>query len=271
MNQKLTLNLGLRYDYQTLTPNTKNAFAPRLGFAYDPTGAGRTVIRGGVGKFYEYHLVGIGDQPRAARRLRPGLHVRHGRGSRPPTAASSPSTADRLPAADRRQRAGGHQPGMPRVSDRPPELAAAGCGRAVHQHRAADRWRPAHGLSLVVQPRREARAHAESRRRRRLRRQPRPRSDARRSTSTKGRSAPTAASPGSAPAGFDPSGTLIPAAARNANFQRVLQYQTRDDLNSDFDSLELSLEKRYSQPLERPRRVHARLRQRRRRRGSPTI
>jgi hypothetical protein len=44
---------------------------------------------------------------------------------------------------------------------------------------------------------------------------------------------------------FDPTGTLIPAAARSTNFLRVLQYQTRDDLNSDYNSLELSLEKRY--------------------------
>jgi hypothetical protein len=45
---------------------------------------------------------------------------------------------------------------------------------------------------------------------------------------------------------FDPDGSLIPASARDANFLRVLQYQTRDDLNTDFDSLELSLEQRYS-------------------------
>jgi hypothetical protein len=49
----LTLNLGLRWDYQTLTPNTKAAFGPRLGFAWDPVGDARTVIRGGFGKNYE--------------------------------------------------------------------------------------------------------------------------------------------------------------------------------------------------------------------------
>ncbi len=53
----LTLNLGVRYDYQTLTPQTKNAIAPRLGFAWDPFGTGRTVVRGGGGKFYEPLLV----------------------------------------------------------------------------------------------------------------------------------------------------------------------------------------------------------------------
>jgi hypothetical protein len=46
--------------------------------------------------------------------------------------------------------------------------------------------------------------------------------------------------------GFDPTGELIPPEARNTTFLRVLQYQTRDDLRTDFDSLELALEKRYS-------------------------
>jgi hypothetical protein len=47
----LTLNLGLRYDRQTLTDATKN-FAPRLGFAWNPGGNGRTSIRGGYGMYY---------------------------------------------------------------------------------------------------------------------------------------------------------------------------------------------------------------------------
>ena len=47
---KLTLNLGLRWDYQTLTPNTKAALGPRVGVAWDPMGNARTVIRGGFGR-----------------------------------------------------------------------------------------------------------------------------------------------------------------------------------------------------------------------------
>jgi hypothetical protein len=46
------------------------------------------------------------------------------------------------------------------------------------------------------------------------------------------------------PAVFDPSGTLIPTAARNANFQRVLQYQSASFFNSDSNALEVSLVRR---------------------------
>ncbi|MSO19238.1 MAG: hypothetical protein EXQ56_02055 [Acidobacteria bacterium] len=82
---KLTLNLGLRYEVVTapseafgrgssllnpqadrnvkvfgkepFLPNlSKKNFAPRIGFAYDPTGSGRTVIRGGGGIFYDQIL-----------------------------------------------------------------------------------------------------------------------------------------------------------------------------------------------------------------------
>jgi hypothetical protein len=47
----LTLNLGLRYDRQTLTDATKN-FAPRVGFGWHPGGDARTSIRGGYGMYY---------------------------------------------------------------------------------------------------------------------------------------------------------------------------------------------------------------------------
>ncbi|HEX7956106.1 MAG TPA: TonB-dependent receptor, partial [Pyrinomonadaceae bacterium] len=48
---RLTVNLGLRYDYQSSTDD-RNNFAPRLGLAWDATGDGKTVLRGGAGVFY---------------------------------------------------------------------------------------------------------------------------------------------------------------------------------------------------------------------------
>jgi hypothetical protein len=92
VNRKLVLNLGLRYDLYTnptevanrqanfdtatnrilvagqngnsdsLIPTDTNNFAPRLGFAYDWTGDGKTVLRGGFGVFYFLDRGGIDNQ-----------------------------------------------------------------------------------------------------------------------------------------------------------------------------------------------------------------
>jgi hypothetical protein len=47
----LTVDLGLRYDRQTLTTATKN-FQPRVGFAWQPGTGGRTSIRGSYAMYY---------------------------------------------------------------------------------------------------------------------------------------------------------------------------------------------------------------------------
>jgi outer membrane receptor protein involved in Fe transport len=93
----LTLNLGLRYEYDSNPENNlrypainiatvltdpfnsvikvkedRNNIAPRLGFAYAPHGAGhffgngKTVVRGGVGIFYDTVFTNITDNSQAA-------------------------------------------------------------------------------------------------------------------------------------------------------------------------------------------------------------
>ncbi|HYK41856.1 MAG TPA: TonB-dependent receptor, partial [Thermoanaerobaculia bacterium] len=47
----LTVDLGLRYDWQSLT-NTKKNIAPRIGFGWNPGGDSRTAVRGGYGMYY---------------------------------------------------------------------------------------------------------------------------------------------------------------------------------------------------------------------------
>jgi len=51
LRNNFTLDVGLRYDRQTLT-DAKDNFAPRIGFAWHPNGDSRVSIRGGYAMYY---------------------------------------------------------------------------------------------------------------------------------------------------------------------------------------------------------------------------
>jgi hypothetical protein len=51
LRRDLVINLGLRYDRQTLTDATRD-FSPRLGFAWNPQGDPKTIVRGSFGRYY---------------------------------------------------------------------------------------------------------------------------------------------------------------------------------------------------------------------------
>lgn len=57
VNRYLTLEYGVRYDRDTLA--RANNFSPRLAFAFAPFSDGRTVIRGGIGLFYDAVNLGV--------------------------------------------------------------------------------------------------------------------------------------------------------------------------------------------------------------------
>ena len=59
IHKRLTLNLGLRYDWQSAVEQTRDAFGPRVGVAWDATGDAKTLVRGGFGKVYQYQQLAI--------------------------------------------------------------------------------------------------------------------------------------------------------------------------------------------------------------------
>ena len=233
---KLTLNLGVRYDYQHAVPRTKDAFAPRFGVAYAVSD--KMVVRGGVGKFYEFpantflnsifagqvigqaFLFDTTEDDSATRGVRPAHPCLNPVGDGQGRAVISPTCRAELVAASDRLAAG-------RQFNRDPNLAG--------EPQLGYLWAFSAGVERQLLPNVALRVDYVGN----LGRDQTGRIDI--------NEGPLGANGRVTRLGvnaFDPTGTLVPAEARGTSFRRVLQYQTRPEFNSDYNSLETSVEKR---------------------------
>jgi hypothetical protein len=250
--KQLTLTLGLRYDYQHLTPLTKNAFSPRLGVAYDLTGNGKTLLRGGFGKYYQLHQLNViqtlltsavigpsfvFDTTELASPAQTGVipvHTYTGFGfvgvqtgclqpnGNAGLAVIGPACKAFLTQLRDRVLAGGYVNNQPTFDGdrRMPYLWAFSVGfkRQLFSDLAV-------GADYVGNRGRDQVATIDI---------------------NEGPPGPNGRITRLGVDVFDPNGELVPPEARSTNFIRVLQYQSLEALNTDYNALELSLEKRMS-------------------------
>jgi hypothetical protein len=230
VSSQLTFNLGLRYDRQLQTPAAKANFAPRGGFAWDVNGRGTTVVRGGVGKFFSYVPISIdlAHQQTGVLTLYPNITITDPNNPilRPDMITDSegnPGVAA-LSAAGRAELtrlrdsviAGTTFNRNPRIDDpnrKSPYQWSWSIGlsqqigsvSAVAVDYVANVSRDQVGIIDINEPINGVRPGVNV---------------------------------------FDPTGELIPAEARNTNFQRVLQTTTTPAFDGDYQSVQFSYNKR---------------------------
>ena len=234
---KLTVNAGIRYDYQHMVPNTKDAFAPRVGIAYAPDD--KTVIRAGVGKFYEYQATAVLSNLQIGAVITPayiydtGEDTSAARGILPTSPCLRPdgrdglaviSTACRAELMNIRSRveAGGFVTNEPVLDGDRKMGYLIGFSGGIQRELMP-------GIALTVD-------YVGNR----------GRDQTLRIDINEPRLLPSGTIGRPGPSVFDPDGTLIPAAARSTNFLRVLQYQSRPEFNTDYDALEIGLQRRFA-------------------------
>jgi TonB-dependent Receptor Plug Domain len=222
----LTLNLGLRYDNHRQAPGSKDDFGPRAGFAWDVMGNARTVVRGGVGKFYAYVPV-VHDLTLQQQQLvtqfpvfsitdpnspvlrpdmiadsqgNPGVAVLSAAGQAQLNALRGATAFNRNPRFDTPDR---QMPFQWSWSVGVNHQLFANTALSVDY--VANASRDQLGVVDINEPVNGVRPGVD---------------------------------------GFDPNGELIPPEARNVNFQRVLQSQTREEFGGDYRSLQLAFLRR---------------------------
>ncbi len=231
----VTLNLGLRWDNHEQTPNHDNAFAPRAGLAWDVLGSGKTIVRGGVGKFFAYVPV-VHDltlKQNGVKTLFPSISINAANPLAPivlvpdmiTDTAGNPGVARLTPAAQAALNAQRDQVVAGTAFNRNPRVDSedrkmpytwswsAGVSQELFGQMAlsvdyvANASRDQLGVIDINEPVNGVR-------------------------------------PGVAV--FDPNGEIIPPEARGVSFLRVLQSQTSPVFDGDYKSLQVALNKRMS-------------------------
>jgi outer membrane receptor protein involved in Fe transport len=229
----LTLNLGVRYDRQRQTPDAKLNFAPRLGFNWDIAGAGSTVVRGGIGKFFAYPpvVLDLTHQQSGVLTQFPTISINTSNDPggvilRPDVVTDS---AGNLGVA---QLSAAGQAALNGIRD---QVLAGSTFNANPRIDSADRKLPYQWAWSIGVSRQLSRTSAIT-------------IDyvGNRSRDQLGvidiNEPVNGLRPGVGV--FDPDGTLIPPEARGTNFRRVLQTQTRDEFDGDYNSLQISFVRR---------------------------
>lgn len=233
---RLTLNLGVRHDYQHITPRTKDGFQPRVGVAYAVSD--RMVIRGGVGKYLEFPSTAVVSNLWSNQVIGPAFDF-DTREDQSALRGVRPAHVCLNPDSDGQGRAVMSPACRARLVAERDALAARGFVNPEPllpgNRNLAYLWSFSAGVEREILPNVAVRADY---------------------VGNVGRDGTGRIDINEGPPGpdgritrlgvnvFDPTGVLIPAEARGANFRRVLQYQTLDAFNSDYNALELSLEKR---------------------------
>jgi hypothetical protein len=231
----VTLNLGVRWDYQSITPNSKDDFAPRAGFAWDLSGAGKTIVRGGFGRFNAYMPISLPlfFTQDGVRTLFPSISINPASDTcgcvlRPVVTTDSAgnqgiavlSPAGQADIARRREDvlSGALFNRNPRLDHPDRQMPyqwgwsfgvnhQIGSAAAITVDYVGNVSRDQSGVIDINEPTNRLRPGVSA---------------------------------------FDPDGTFIPDEARSTNFQRVLLHATVPEFDGDYNSLQMSLVKRFA-------------------------
>ena len=236
INDKLTLNLGVRHDYSEMTPQ-KDAWQPRLGavYALNP----KTAFRAAFGKFYEFAATAVLQNLEAGRVISTTTNFDSGQD----LAAES----GRLPAHPCLQPTGNAGMAVISAACRAMLLTArAGleAGNFINpepllpgNRKIGFLYQYNFGVEREILPNTAVTVDF-------VQSYGRDQTDRIDINEPRLLANGTIGRPG--PSVFDPDGTRIPAQARNTNFRRVLEYITSPLFNNDYRALEMSVDRRFA-------------------------